>query len=262
MSDTSELKDGLQDTFVSHLIELRNRLVICLLVFIVCLLPLVTPPWFIAGKLYDFLAAPMMAALPVGSKMIATGVIAPFFIPLKIAMMTAFLIALPVILYQAWAFVAPGLYKHEKRFVLPLIISSTLLFFVGMAFCYFFVFKMVFGFIAQLAPASINVAPDIENYFSFVLGMFFAFGVAFETPVVVVVLVATGLVSLETLREVRRYVIVGAFVVAAVVTPPDVASQLALAIPLCILYEIGMIAARFITPPNKDKSTEQTSESA
>jgi sec-independent protein translocase protein TatC len=242
------MSETLQDTFVSHLVELRNRLVICLIVFVVLLIPLVTPPWFLAGKLYDFLAAPMMAALPQGSKMIATGVIAPFFIPLKIAMMTAFVVALPVILYQLWAFVAPGLYKHEKRFVFPLIISSTLLFFVGMAFCYFFVFKMVFTFIAQLAPASINVAPDIENYFSFVLGMFLAFGLAFETPVVVVVLVATGLVSLETLKEVRRYVIVGAFVVAAVATPPDVASQLALAIPLCILYEIGLIAARFVKP--------------
>ena len=240
------MSDNPQDTFVSHLVELRNRLVVCLIVFGVILVPLVTPPWFIAGKLYDFLAAPMMAALPQGSKMIATGVIAPFFIPLKIAMMTAFLIALPVILYQLWAFVAPGLYKHEKRFVLPLIISSTVLFFVGMSFCYFFVFKMVFSFIAQLAPSSINVAPDIENYFGFVLGMFMAFGLAFETPIVVVVLVATGMVSLEVLREVRRYVIVGAFVVAAVVTPPDVASQLALAIPLCILYEIGLFAARFI----------------
>ena len=252
------MSENAQDTFVSHLVELRNRLVICLIVFAVILVPLVTPPWFIAGKLFDFISAPMMAALPQGSKMIATGVIAPFFIPLKIAMMTAFLIALPVILYQLWAFVAPGLYKHEKRFVFPLIISSTFLFFVGMSFCYFFVFKMVFTFIAQLAPASINVAPDIENYFSFVMGMFLAFGMAFETPVVVVVLVATGLVSLEVLREIRRYVIVGAFVVAAVVTPPDVASQLALAIPLCILYEIGLFAARFITPPGD--SAEQKAE--
>jgi len=252
------MSDSPQDTFVSHLVELRNRLVICLIVFAVILVPLVTPPWFIAGKLFDFISAPMMAALPQGSKMIATGVIAPFFIPLKIAMMTAFLIALPVILYQLWAFVAPGLYKHEKRFVLPLIVSSTLLFFIGMAFCYFFVFKMVFTFIAQLAPASINVAPDIENYFGFVMGMFLAFGMAFETPVVVVVLVATRLVSLEVLREIRRYVIVGAFVVAAVVTPPDVASQLALAIPLCILYEIGLIAARFVTPPGA--SAEQKTE--
>jgi sec-independent protein translocase protein TatC len=244
------------DTFVSHLVELRNRLVKAALAWFVALLPLVTPPWFFANKLYDFLAQPMMDALPSGSKMIATGVIAPFFIPLKIAMMTAALIALPIILYQIWAFVAPGLYKHEKRFVLPLILSSTILFFVGMAFCYFFVFKMVFTFIAQLAPASITVAPDIENYFNFILGMFMAFGVAFETPVVVVVLVATGLVSIATLREVRRYVIVGAFVVAAVVTPPDVPSQLSLAIPLCILYELGIIVARFVVKPKKAEADE------
>ena len=256
------MSENLQDTFVSHLVELRNRLVICLIVFIAALLPLVTPPWFIAGNLYDFLAAPMMAALPSGSKMIATGVIAPFFIPLKIAMMAAFLVALPVVLYHLWAFIAPGLYKHEKRFVLPLIVSSTLLFFIGMAFCYFFVFKMVFSFIAQLAPSSITVAPDIENYFSFVLGMFMAFGLAFETPIVVVVLVATRLVTLDTLREVRRYVIVGAFVVAAIVTPPDVTSQLALAIPLCILYEIGLIAARFINvAKSDDASSEKSAES-
>lgn len=250
-----------QDTFVSHLVELRDRLVKAILAWVAVLIPLVTPPWFIAGKLYDFIAQPMIAALPAGSKMIATGVIAPFFIPLKIGMLAAFLVALPVILYQVWAFVAPGLYKHEKRFVIPLIFSSTLLFFVGMAFCYFFVFKMVFTFIAQLAPASINVAPDIENYFSFVLGMFIAFGVAFETPVVVVVLVATGLVSLQTLREIRRYVIVGAFVVAAVVTPPDVASQLALAIPLCILYELGIIAAQlFVKPAAKEADDKAAAE--
>ncbi len=256
------MSDNFQDTFVSHLVELRNRLVICLIVFIAILLPLVTPPWFIAGNLYDFLAAPMMAALPSGSKMIATGVVAPFFIPLKIAMMAAFLVALPVVLYHLWAFIAPGLYKHEKRFVLPLIVSSTLLFFIGMAFCYFFVFKMVFSFIAQLAPSSITVAPDIENYFSFVLGMFMAFGLAFETPIVVVVLVATRLVTLEILREVRRYVIVGAFVVAAIVTPPDVTSQLALAIPLCILYEIGLIAARFVNVAKPgDASSEKSTES-
>lgn len=252
------MDDTVKDTFISHLVELRNRLVYSLIAFGIVLVPLVTPPWFLAGKLYDILAIPMMDALPQGSKMIATGVIAPFFIPLKIAMLAAFLVALPFILYQLWMFVAPGLYKHEKKFVLPLIISSTLLFFVGMAFCYFFVFKMVFTFIAQMAPASITVSPDIENYFNFVLGMFFAFGLAFETPVVVVVLVATGLVSLDTLREIRRYVIVGAFIVAAVVTPPDVASQLALALPLCILYEIGILCARFFVTAKPRSEAEST----
>ena len=175
--------------------------------------------------------------------MIATGVITPFLIPMKIALMAAFLAVLPFVLYQIWAFVAPGLYAHEKRLVLPLIVSSTVLFFVGMAFCYFFVFGAVFDFIHRWAPKSISVAPDIEAYFNFVLGMFLAFGIAFEIPVVVVVLAITGLVSTEQLREWRGYVIVGIFVVAAVITPPDVVSQLALAIPMCILYEIGILAA-------------------
>src|SRR5260221_612440 len=197
----------------------------------------------------------MMATLPQGSKMIATGIVSPAFIPLKTALLVAFLIVLPFILYQAWAFIAPGLYQHEKRFVIPLIATSTVLFYTGMVFCYFIVFKFVFAGIAKLAPASITVAPDIENYFNFVVGMFLAFALAFETPVVVVVLVATELVSLETLREVRRYVIVGAFIVAAVVTPPDVASQLALAIPLCVLYELGIIFARFFVK-SKPAETE------
>lgn len=259
MSDPA-INTAAQDTFVSHLVELRDRLVKAMIAWVVVFIPLITPPWFFANKLYDFLAQPMMDALPSGSKMIATGVVAPFFIPMKIAMMAALLIALPVVLYQAWAFIAPGLYKHEKRLVLPLIFSSTVLFFVGMAFCYFLVFKMVFSFIAQLAPTTITVAPDIENYFNFVLGMFMAFGVAFETPVVVVVLVATRLVSIETLKEVRRYVIVGAFVVAAVVTPPDVPSQLSLAIPLCILYEVGILAARFVAKPAEKTSKATASQ--
>ena len=191
--------------------------------------------------------------------MIATGVVAPFFIPMKVAGMVAFLVALPYLLYQGWAFVAPGLYAHEKRFVLPLIVSSTLLFFIGMAFCYFFVFNGVFAFIAKFAPASITVAPDIENYFNFVLGMFLSFGLAFETPVVVVVLVRTGIVTVETLQEIRRYVIVGAFVVAAVVTPPDVASQLALAIPLCLLYEVGIFFARFAGRTSAEAETHTES---
>jgi sec-independent protein translocase protein TatC len=163
--------------------------------------------------------------------------------------MVSFLIVLPYLLYQAWAFVAPGLYAHERKLVLPLVISSTFLFFAGMAFCYFVVFQTVFSFIAQFAPKSITVAPDIEAYFNFVLGMFIAFGVTFETPVVVVVLVMSGMISVEKLREIRSFVIVGAFIVAAVVTPPDVVSQLMLAIPLCLLYEVGIFFARFVEKP-------------
>ena len=242
------MSETAQETFLSHLFELRDRLVRSLvavgLVFI--------PTFFYASELYDLLAWPMMRTLPEGSKMIATGVITPFFIPMKIAMMVAFLVALPYLLYQAWAFVAPGLYAHEKKLVLPLVVSSTILFFLGMAFCYFFVFKTVFAFIAQFAPKSITVAPDIEAYFNFVLGMFIAFGVTFEVPVIVVVLVMTGMVSVEKLREIRSFVIVGAFIVAAVVTPPDVVSQLMLAIPLCLLYEVGIIAARFVEKPKAE----------
>ena len=178
--------------------------------------------------------------------MIATGVITPFLIPVKIAAMVAFVVCLPYVLYQAWAFVAPGLYVHEKKLVVPLIVSSTVLFFVGMAFCYYFVFGAVFEFINRFAPKSISVAPDIEAYFNFVIGMFLAFGIAFELPVVVVVLVVTGLVNTAQLSEWRGYVIVAIFVVAAVVTPPDVVSQLSLAIPMCILYEIGILAAKLV----------------
>ncbi len=239
------MSETTQETFLSHLFELRDRLVRSLVVVGIAFLPC----FFYAAELYDLVAMPMMRTLPEGSKMIATGVITPFFIPMKIALVVAFLAALPYVLYQAWAFVAPGLYAHEKRLVAPLVVSSTVLFFVGMAFCYFFVFGTVFAFIAQFAPKSITVAPDIEAYFNFVLGMFIAFGVTFEVPVVVVVLVLTGLVSTEKLREIRSFVIVGAFVVAAVVTPPDVVSQLMLAIPLCLLYEVGIFVARFVEKP-------------
>jgi sec-independent protein translocase protein TatC len=187
-----------------------------------------------------------MQSLPQGSKMIATGVITPFLIPMKIAFMAAFLLVLPYLLYQLWAFVAPGLYAHEKRLVLPLVVSSTVLFLLGILFCYFIVFGRVFAFIASFAPKSISVAPDIEAYFNFVLGMFLAFGLAFEVPVVVVVLVITGLVSVEQLREWRGYVVVAIFVLAAVVTPPDVVSQIALALPMCLLYEVGIILGQVI----------------
>jgi len=232
-----------QETFISHLIELRQRLVWSLFAYAAACVPAL---WF-SSELYDLLAAPLMRSLPEGSRMIATGVISPFVIPMKIGFFAAFVVALPFILYQVWAFVAPGLYSHEKRLARPLVVSSTVLFLIGMAFCYYFVFGQVFTFIAGFAPKSITVAPDIEAYFNFVLGMFLAFGLAFELPVVVFVLVLTRLVTVEQLREWRGYVIVGIFIVAAVVTPPDVVSQLALAIPMCLLYEIGIFFAQFIT---------------
>ena len=235
---------GIQETFISHLIELRTRLVrasaVVLVVFIVLF-----AVWPGAAAVYDFLAQPMMNALPEGSKMIATGVITPFMVPMKVTMMLALMISLPWVLYQAWAFVAPGLYTHEKRLVAPLIISSSALFILGVAFCYYFVFGTVFKFINEFAPKSISVAPDIENYLDFVRTMCLAFGLTFEVPVVVIVLVRMGLVTVEKLKSIRPYVIVGAFVIAAVVTPPDVMSQLFLAIPLCLLYEIGLLLAPF-----------------
>ncbi|HWJ95999.1 MAG TPA: twin-arginine translocase subunit TatC [Telluria sp.] len=230
-----------EETFISHLVELRDRLVKASIgIAIACAVLLLWPG---PARIYDFLAAPMLASLPVGSKMIATGVIAPFLVPMKITLVLAFIVALPWVFYQLWAFVAPGLYAHEKRLVLPLVISSSLLFIAGVAFCYFFVFGRVFAFISEFAPASIAVTPDIENYLDFVMSMCLAFGVTFEVPVVVVILVRMGIVSLERLKSVRPYVIVGAFVVAAIVTPPDVVSQLALAIPMCLLFELGLIVA-------------------
>ena len=231
-----------EDTFISHLIELRDRLLRALIVFAVVLLALIP----FSAELYDLLATPMMSALPEGSKMIATGVITPFLVPIKVAMMVAFVLTLPFTLYQAWSFVAPGLYNHEKSFVLPLVVASMLLFVIGIAFCYFFVFNTVFHFINQIAPKSISVAPDIENYLNFVLTMFLAFGLTFETPIVVVMLTRMGMVTIEQLREARPYFIVIAFVIAAVVTPPDVVSQLLLAVPMCLLFEVGLIAARFV----------------
>ena len=231
-----------QETFLSHLIELRERLVRSILAFAIASVPAL----YYSAELYDVLAMPLMQTLPQGSRMIATGVITPFLIPMKISFMAGFLLVLPYLLYQAWAFVAPGLYAHEKRLVLPLVVSSTVLFLLGILFCYFIVFGKVFAFIAGFAPKSISVAPDIEAYFNFVLGMFLAFGLAFEVPVVVVVLVLTGLVTVEQLREWRGYVVVAIFVVAAIVTPPDVVSQIALALPMCVLYEIGIFFAQMI----------------
>ncbi|WP_138517223.1 twin-arginine translocase subunit TatC [Rhodoferax bucti] len=248
---------GTEQPFVQHLIELRDRLVKALLAVGVALAVLAVFPG--PAALYDILAQPLVASLPAGGKLIATSVISPFLVPLKIMLMAAFLLALPVVLWQLWAFVAPGLYSHEKKLVLPLVISSTVLFFIGVAFCYFFVFGQVFKFIQGFAPKSISATPDIESYLDFVLSMFLAFGLAFEVPVVVVVLARMGLVSIEKLKAFRSYFIVLAFVVAAIVTPPDVVSQLALAIPMCILYEIGIWAAQVFIKHTKAPEEESAS---
>src|SRR4051794_6881265 len=243
MSELNEEDElaGTEQPFVAHLVELRDRLIKAMIAVGVvagCLFLYPGP-----GPLYDLLAAPLIAHLPKNATLIATSVISPFLVPLKILLMAAFLIALPVVLYQLWAFVAPGLYSHEKKLVLPLVVSSTILFFAGVAFCYFFVFGQVFSFIQSFAPKSITAAPDIEAYLSFVMTMFIAFGLAFEVPIVVVVLARLGMVSVEQMRQYRGYFVVIAFIVAAVITPPDVVSQLALAIPMCLLYEVGLWAA-------------------
>jgi sec-independent protein translocase protein TatC len=240
---------GTEQPFVAHLVELRDRLVKALIAIGVVAAVLFLYPG--PGALYDILAAPLVAHLPKGATLIATSVISPFLVPLKILLMSAFLIALPVVLYQGWAFVAPGLYSHEKKLVMPLVISSTLLFFVGVAFCYFFVFGQVFSFIQSFAPKSITAAPDIEAYLSFVLTMFLAFGLAFEVPIVVIVLARMGFVSIEKLKGFRSYFIVLAFIIAAIITPPDVVSQLALAIPMCLLYEVGIWAAQIFIKHTK-----------
>ena len=235
---------------MSHLIELRERLMKAVGTVVVIFVILFIYPG--ASFIYDLLAAPMLASLPEGTRMIATGVITPFMVPVKVTMMAAFVVSLPVVLYQIWAFVAPGLYRHEQRLALPLIVSSSFLFLAGMAFCYFVVFKTVFRFIASFAPQSITPAPDIEAYLSFVMTMFLAFGVTFEVPVAVILLVRMGIVSVQKLKEARGYVVVGAFIIAAVVTPPDVVSQFMLAVPLCILFEVGLFFARGIKPRGED----------
>jgi sec-independent protein translocase protein TatC len=249
-------QDELQeDSFMSHLIELRTRLLRAVAAVAVIFIILFIYPG--ASVIYDILARPMLASLPEGTRMIATGVITPFMVPVKVTLMASFVLALPVVLWQAWAFVAPGLYRHEKRLALPLIVSSTLLFIGGMAFCYFVVFRTVFHFIATFAPQSITPAPDIEAYLSFVMTMFLAFGITFEVPVAVVLLVKAGIVDVKKLSSARGYVVVGAFVIAAVVTPPDVVSQFLLAVPLCLLFEIGLICARMISKPNKPESDSE-----
>ena len=230
------------ESFLSHLVELRQRLIRALLAVLVVVLCLM--PW--ARDIYSVLAAPMLKAMPQGGQMIATDVIGPFLVPLKVTLLVGFVVALPYVLYQAWAFVAPGLYAHEKKLVLPLVITSFLLFLVGMAFAYFLVFPVIFKFMAEFAPEGVAWMTEIDKYFSFVLSTFVAFGVTFEVPVIVIVLVRAGIVSIQKLREARRYVIVGAFVVAAIFTPPDVLSQLMLAVPLCLLFELGLFIARFM----------------
>jgi sec-independent protein translocase protein TatC len=252
--------EGTEAPFVSHLVELRDRLIravigVAIAFGLLCIYP---GP----SGLYDLLAAPLVAHLPKGATLIATNVISPILVPLKITLMAAFMLALPLVLYQVWAFVAPGLYSHEKKLVLPLVVSSTILFIGGVAFCYFLVIPGMSQFIQAFAPASITAAPDIEQYFGFVLTLFLVFGIAFEVPIAVIVLARIGVVTIEQLKAWRGYFIVASFIIAAVVTPPDVISQLALAVPMCILYEVGIVAARLFIRHTKapDADTAATGD--
>jgi sec-independent protein translocase protein TatC len=241
-----------QESFISHLIELRDRLLRVVVVFIVAFLALFH--W--AQDLYALLAKPMLAVLPKGGQMIATEVITPFLVPIKVAMMTAFLITLPYTLYQIWSFIAPGLYQHEKRLGVPLVIASVLLFLSGMSFAYFLVFPVVFGFVVGVAPVGVAVMTDIGKYLDFVMTMFIAFGVTFEVPIVVILLVKMGMVSVAKLREIRPYMIVGAFVIGAIFTPPDIISQFMLAVPLWLLYEAGILVAAMLVKPRVDPAPD------
>jgi sec-independent protein translocase protein TatC len=241
--------EGTEQPFVSHLVELRDRLIRVVIAILIGFAILAFYPGF--GGMYDLLAKPLVSHLPQGATLIATNVISPILVPLKITLMGGFLIVLPYVLYQVWAFVAPGLYSHEKKMVMPLVVSSTLLFFIGVAFCYFIVIPAMSKFIQAFAPTTITAAPDIEQYFGFVLNLFLVFGLAFEVPVAVVVLARIGVVTIDQLKAFRGYFIVGAFVLAAIVTPPDVVSQLALAVPMCILYELGIVAARIFIKHTK-----------
>jgi sec-independent protein translocase protein TatC len=250
MSDTPDP----QESFLSHLIELRTRLMRSIIAVVFVLLVLFP----FAKDIYALLAQPLLRVLPQGSTMIATDVTGTFLVPLKVTLMAAFLLSLPYVLWQAWAFVAPGLYQNEKRLVLPVLVSSCLFFVFGMSFAYFFVFPVAFGFFAGYTPVGVQMMTDIDKYLSFVLTMFIAFGITFETPIVVVVLVRMRVVSLDKLKSVRPYVIVGAFVVGAIFTPPDVISQSLLAIPLWLLFELGLLLARFVAVPAPETGTEST----
>ncbi|GIU14012.1 MULTISPECIES: twin-arginine translocase subunit TatC [unclassified Shewanella] len=245
-----------QQPLISHLLELRTKLLRAigsvLLVFI-CLV-------YWANDIYHYMATPLMQALPESSSMIATDVAAPFFAPFKLTLVLSFFVAVPYVLYQVWSFVAPGLYKHEKRLVVPLLASSTLLFYLGIAFAYYIVFPVVFGFFTSVAPEGVEVATDISSYLNFILKLFFAFGLAFEIPVAVILLCWAGVTTPEELKQKRPYIVVGAFVVGMLLTPPDIISQTMLAIPMLILFEGGLLAARFYSKPDEDEDNDETEQ--
>jgi sec-independent protein translocase protein TatC len=253
-SDKEQLAEG---TLISHLLELRDRLMRCLIAVAICAAPCL----YFQNDIYDFVARPIQAQMPVGSKLIATGIVSPFMAPFKLAILVGLLIAIPYVLWQIWGFVAPGLYKHEKKFAIPLVVSSIVLFYVGVAFAYEFVFPVIFQYFVQNAPKSTQVLPDITQYLDFVITMSLCFGIAFEVPVAVVLLVITGIVSIEKLAKARGYVLIGIFVIAAVLTPPDAVSQTTMAIPMYLLYEGGMVMARVLMKMRIENQKQEQADS-
>jgi sec-independent protein translocase protein TatC len=237
--EPEQLAEG---TLISHLLELRDRLLRAFLAVIVVFVPIA----FFSNEVFTLVAQPLIDKLPAGSSLIATSVISPFMTPFKLAFFVALFAAMPYVLYQVWAFVAPGLYRHEKRFALPLLVSSIILFYAGVAFAYLVVFPVMFDFFASTTPAGVRMMTDITSYMDFVLTMFLCFGLAFEVPVVVVLLVLTGLVKVDKLAEIRGYVLIGIFVIAAILTPPDAISQTIMAVPMYLLYEGGLLMARLM----------------
>jgi sec-independent protein translocase protein TatC len=260
MSDEDNRESLAEGTLISHLVELRQRLLKAVIAVAICFAPCA---WF-ANDLFTLIATPLIQKMPVGSSMIATSLISPFMAPLKLSLFVALFIAMPYVLYQVWAFVAPGLYKREKRFAIPLMISSIFLFYAGVAFAYFVVFPLMFAFLTTTAPSGVQVMTDITNYLDFVLLLFFAFGIAFEMPVATVLLAATGLVRIETMTKNRGYVILGIFVIAAFLTPPDALSQTAMAVPMWLLYEVGIILSRILLRERlaQQRSEEQSASSS
>ncbi|KAJ9431023.1 MULTISPECIES: Sec-independent protein translocase subunit TatC [Pantoea] len=246
---------AVEDTqpLISHLIELRKRLLNCIIAVLVIFLCLV----YFANDIYHLVAAPLISQMPAGASMIATDVASPFFTPIKLTIIVSVFLAVPVILYQVWAFVAPALYRHERKLVMPLLFSSTLLFYVGVAFAYFIVFPLAFGFFAKTAPQGVTIATDITNYLDFVMTIFMAFGVAFEVPIAIVLLCWTGITSPEDLKKKRPYMLVGAFVVGMLLTPPDVFSQTLLAIPMYCLFEVGVFFSRYYVGKGRQSSDEE-----
>ena len=248
--EPEQLAEG---TLISHLLELRERLLKAVIAVLIVFAPLA----FYSNELYTFVAQPLIDKLPKGTSIIATSVVAPFMTPFKLSLIAALFVAMPYVLYQVWAFVAPGLYRHEKRFALPMLISSIVLFYAGVAFAYYVVFPLMFAFLTSTAPVGVKMMTDMSSYIDFVLLLFFAFGVAFQVPVATVLLVSTGLVRIETLKKQRGYVLLGIFIVAAFLTPPDALSQCFMAVPMYLLYEIGIIGARMLAG---DRHRKQSAE--